>query len=814
MLIATIMCGIAIYLFGQTQRGARVSLSRAQLMVTASTVDSRLRMDAASMLGPNRTLASASVSGVAAGCLVIVPGLREGYLPLPNGQMSKNKVRLRSDQLVFISKRDPTTPHPWVSLIPLGQNAEPVLASVSPSSSWEARIWYGAVKDGNYAGGDGSVNDASTWAHLWKVGRQAKLLVQDQKGGGLDCTVTPSDDTTSGGLVKPTLATAWGGLKDTALAGNWSDTDYLTNLIGLGIPDSQTNYTNPPPTTPKIDLKALQQGDNASGIQLDDVANSHLRLFENCSEFVIQWAGDLDKDGKIDTYPKNHPLAGSIIWYPEELHNKGATYDGYAAARLDANLLAKYNAIKANDWKKSFPAGFAPSTSRFGGHAYGAKGFEFEYGDTDHATSPAPTGTPVVPKPYVFRFDDDQYRLVRYGFRQDGSAYKGTWDGWALPGAPAGKHCFPYPPLANAPTAWNSADPTAASLYSGAAPDGPYPCAATAAVAAGRNFGDLMGAQMLPGDAMNGTTPKYRTGGTGNPFLADGLTPDPNQFGHWVKVTNPAPEYAWPVSVTLAVDTTSPPDNWIGLETPATPGNPAAVPPIPATQDLYHIYANGNLVWQGGVRYQAKSRPVGQPAIAPSTDPASNSANDPPPPNAAYWDPSPAPSGSDPVWPYYSGGNLVAIRQIDGTVIASVARPAAYDTTPDTPLPLPCVANRAGEMAQAYDSNNNYTKTYTDLWAEYLKTVNDPAKAADTNPLSRDDWRMPQSDWPKLLRIRVRLHDSQGLVTSYSDEALVNGRDDDGDGQVDNPEEGRISGMWFEYILAVPYPMDPTPRAH
>ena len=117
-------------------------------------------------------------------------------------------------------------------------------------------------------------------------------------------------------------------------------------------------------------------------------------------------------------------------------------------------------------------------------------------------------------------------------------------------------------------------------------------------------------------------------------------------------------------------------------------------------------------------------------------------------------------------------------------------------------------------MTRQFGKGNNFTVTYTDIWAEYLKTINNPARAADTNPQSREEWRMPQSDWPRLIRLRVRLHDSQGLVASYSDEFLINGRDNDGDGVVNNPEEGHMSGIWFEYIFAVPYPIDPSPRQH
>lgn len=742
MLIAMAMTSVAMYLFDQTQRGTRISLAKAQLMLTANTVDSRLRMDAATMRGPDRSWSGsvpAAANPSAGGCLLVIPSLRQGYIPLANGQMSKHKVRLRSDQLVFLSKRDPSQPHPWVSMLPLPGNAAPVATSISPSSSWEARIWYGAVRDGNYAGGDGSASDPGAQAQLWQVGRQAKLLVQGQKAGPMDCTVTADNDTTAGGLVKPSVGTTWPGLKDTALSGSWTDDAYVANLVGktssgttLMTAAEQLDHANAPVTTPTIDLKQLQHGDAASGLQLGDISNSHLRLFENCSEMVVQWAGDLDKDGQIDTYPAGHPLGGAIIWYPEELHTN-AQKNATTKTRLTGSLLTKYNAIEANPWHtKSFSAGFTPYLAawprgRFGGGTWPDR-FQFDYGETDNPSGQATATAVSVPKPYVFRFDDDQYRLVRYGYRQDGSCYKNKWDGKPLPAG--SKHWFPYPPAVG-----DSMSLSFAAYYDNkVAPAGPYPVAAAVAASTApgmNNFGDLMGGSCLPADCGART---YRTAGTGQAFLADGVTPDPERFGYLITVTN------------------------------------AAIPSAPGTSNIWSLPSAAMTLAQGAA----------------------------------------SAAGAEPLWPYYSGGRLVALYQAGG-IAASMPRPAC-DATPDTPLPS--VANPIGPMVRQFGPGNNFTVTYTDIWSEYLKTINSPTQAADANPTSREDWRMPQSDWPRLIRMRVRLHDPQALVASYSDEFLINGRDNDGDGVVNNPEEGRMSGMWFEYVFAVPYPTDPTPRQH
>lgn len=63
-----------------------------------------------------------------------------------------------------------------------------------------------------------------------------------------------------------------------------------------------------------------------------------------------------------------------------------------------------------------------------------------------------------------------------------------------------------------------------------------------------------------------------------------------------------------------------------------------------------------------------------------------------------------------------------------------------------------------------------------------------------------------QSLWPRMIRIRLRLHDARGRVSGINDDFATNKRDDDGDGTVDNPSEVRSCGVWFEYVFAMPCP--------
>lgn len=931
--IALVLLGVSLYLFGQTTALTRVSLGRAELALTAQTFEARLRDDALYLLGPNRDPAQTG------GCLVIVPALRRGFIPLSNGQMSANRVQLRSDQLVFFSKRDPANPRPWVSLLPEDGNTPP------QNTSYEARLWYGAVRDANLTG-DGTNQDGSQQAHLWKVGRDLKLI-QKTTTGPLDATVQSSLDITPGG---PTAGPATPGglinLKNMALSvPAWTDQDYVDKLIGkdasnAAIPNDKTNYTNQPTITPRIDLKALQRGQGIeNGIQLSDLAEAHTRLLENCSEIVVQWAGDLDKDGQIDFYPANHPLAGSLIWYPEELHST-AQKNTFTKAKLSGTLLAKYNLIDANPWTNAFPAGFSPALGAWPNGRFGdaptsgtwADRFQFDYGEADNAPNQT-TATPKVPAPYVFRFDDDQYRLVRFGFRQDGSIYKNKHDGKLLPAqtwsstasyaanslvwyagnnyangaavaAPVApdvnppppaapwtaaprRHWTPYPPT----PALATTNPTPGQLYTGAAPAGPYPRATTGTPgAAGLNFGDVLGDRDIPTTGQPGangapcreappTWPLWAGSESAQAIVHYPTAADPLYYAlptivagdipgtspNWAPIPQPIPDYA-------GAGTAYPPGSFVhnggkiycntadipgGVATAYVAGNAYA-----ANAQVTHLgssyyptvsiptlasmppwaddatYAAGSFVSHDGVGYRAASAITTPPTI----DPVTGETYDPPltmpePPHEPWQvvgppDASPlwvenTPTGN-PAWQEVSPppyGYRIRISQVGrilskaSPVTATAGAPAvAAASTVDAQT---AVAAKGDEpvftdgmnpyalMTSDFGPGNNHTVTYADLWAEYFKPVNTTALQGTTA-----DWRNPQSDWPKLLRIRLRLHDAHGKITSYSDEALINGRDDDGDGAVDNPEEGRGSGIWYEFVIAVPYPMDPTPRQH
>lgn len=62
------------------------------------------------------------------------------------------------------------------------------------------------------------------------------------------------------------------------------------------------------------------------------------------------------------------------------------------------------------------------------------------------------------------------------------------------------------------------------------------------------------------------------------------------------------------------------------------------------------------------------------------------------------------------------------------------------------------------------------------------------------------------SNWPYLIRVRYRLHDTRGRLMSNEPGALADGIDNNGDGSIDEVDEDRISGRWYEHIIRVPRP--------
>ena len=110
---------------------------------------------------------------------------------------------------------------------------------------------------------------------------------------------------------------------------------------------------------------------------------------------------------------------------------------------------------------------------------------------------------------------------------------------------------------------------------------------------------------------------------------------------------------------------------------------------------------------------------------------------------------------------------------------------------------------QAGAFLWSPDLNNDITQPFV---------VNSPNLKAfvfrvdDATPFDNSTGAAPiqnHSNWPYLIRIRYRLHDTRGRLTGNYNEPFV---DNDGDGNVDEVNDDKISGRWFERIIRVPRP--------
>lgn len=62
------------------------------------------------------------------------------------------------------------------------------------------------------------------------------------------------------------------------------------------------------------------------------------------------------------------------------------------------------------------------------------------------------------------------------------------------------------------------------------------------------------------------------------------------------------------------------------------------------------------------------------------------------------------------------------------------------------------------------------------------------------------------SSWPYMVRLRYRLHDTRGRLTSNNPQALRDGKDNNGIDGIDESGEDKLSGVWFEHVIKIPRP--------
>lgn len=397
--IASLLMWLAVYLFNTTQRATRAGLEISTAINQAYLTELRMRTDEAGILGPDArdadpytaadfrsTPKGSQYQPWKNGMLVIVPGVRKGFIPVrndggpvsgpnvtTNGTTLYRQVNLRSDQLAFFYDADTG----GTSATHIGPGLSMRSLTVPGAASPTARIWYGHVRQ--------PMPNESDLADHWTLGRDALLF-------NPNLAATPSPTPVPGFADPATAVPATGPGKalqpspDKDLSDYRLDAvmDWLRGQTTASLPDAdaarlvtqpqddKTNYQS----QPEVNLTPLE---NQTLEFNDDVTGPRLAMASHCSEFIVQFAMDWDCNGWVDTV------------------NHGA-------------------------WGKN--AAGAPSMS----NGDGSGQLAWFPPDTDINNG----GAPAVPGPYVFRVTDGRLRSIRFGYRQDGKNQPYTLAGdWA-----------------------------------------------------------------------------------------------------------------------------------------------------------------------------------------------------------------------------------------------------------------------------------------------------------------------------------------------------------------------------------------------
>lgn len=363
--ITTLMLLLINQLFFQTSRAISQGVALSNTMGDSRTASEQFARDAQDMTGPSNLTGEGflvivqRIVGDWDGDGVFEPDQGEGVaIPAVTYGGGENTELLRSDQLVFIKRRDTADPTLDRPLTPASKNT---FSNATANSAEHIRIWYGHVlktlPDGSapdFDLGEGDRGDPNRLGTDWILGRQALFLGYDTDdiddifaGGeaGYNTKVwgygNPGDD----GFPRPVSTTSslalYMGLTDV--------TDKsLQYILDIFQPDKNAepdNYAEKAYayTYAQYRLHANpvpKYAYSPSNTSIDSyerafaawqIAQTHPVFMNHCSDFQVSFAGDYDSDVGIDK-----DVNGNIIWYdhfdvpPSEGFNKaldGPVYD-------------------------------------------------------------------------------------------------------------------------------------------------------------------------------------------------------------------------------------------------------------------------------------------------------------------------------------------------------------------------------------------------------------------------------------------------------------------------------------------------------
>lgn len=417
--VTVIMLTLVGRLFTDTSNAVSRGISTSDIIASAEAFTTQLRLDADAIVGPTGPDFSGSPFGDAnaqGGILIIInkrigdwngnntldgdsnndgiinpaqgeTGTEGVVFPMPGAGEARRLVR--SDQLVFIKVRNPEEYH----IAPADQQTF-TPADDNGNAKYQ-RVWYGHVSRTNNNGTDanGSTTaDAPASNNFlgrpgldllctdWILGRQALFLAESgspmpnrhYNGGWVSNTTLtsigtdppPSDYMYMGisdyayyGLYDLTNSHAHGAIVGGVTAGGANSTRRL--WASLTATDFSANdYRRRAIENYSYAAKRLRAnplpGDN--NLYAWQIAQMHPYMLPNCSDFIVEWAGDTDGDGDIDT------VTGSdaIQWYARFPDSTAAviappasigTYDPYYNVAGSASAATFPNADGVFVWR-------------------------------------------------------------------------------------------------------------------------------------------------------------------------------------------------------------------------------------------------------------------------------------------------------------------------------------------------------------------------------------------------------------------------------------------------------------------------------
>jgi len=380
--ITSVMLLFINRLFNDATTAATRGVQTAELVANHRSLAQQLRADFKAMRPPANPSGVSPTQSTAtdpnAGILVImhkdINRAPDGVpMPAAGGGDTFTGEQLQSDQILFM--RAPS------SLEPIAPGQKLAYAASGEAAGYtdlNVRVWYGHVERAEFDGTNwldtsnlNAVNPTvDNFGHQWMLGRHAMFLVDISYTGALISAIHangPFATSTVGGYTNPAdpvspLQTymSLSDIADTRLSTAASDIGAVTAAIidteqagpNAGIVKTimpQVNYrTAVYPMlfgSVRMNVQPVPQGPNFEAYQ---VAMTHPIFLSGCSEFVIEFAADLDNNGTIET----DPVTGAIEWFGG--NNIPAAWTGYTYDPQDTTP-GLANADVAWVWRHDYP---------------------------------------------------------------------------------------------------------------------------------------------------------------------------------------------------------------------------------------------------------------------------------------------------------------------------------------------------------------------------------------------------------------------------------------------------------------------------